>query len=550
MREKPIFISDAIPNDEIRRWWSDINVFITGKTGTGKTLWSVETLGKVAKEDKRKILILQNRRATLNQISKEIKDRGLENVIDIKTYQSIETGIRTNNPPDFSKYQYIVWDEVHYAFFDSSFNYYTDKSFEYLIRNTRKQTNILISASPNRIKKYLPKLEYDENFIIDRTYSVDNNYNIIKTMYQFSSEEVRLSLISKIIEECIENNEKALIFINDYNKIEELVSIYREDKRVKVGLATSSSSRLYDNDVKKTLQTIEEFGYFEEDILFTTEVLSTGVSILDKKLKHIMVDSYDIENIKQSIGRKRIEYSPLNGFDTDDTINVYVPMQTEASIAQKTRRDEEKIKIVDYLIENGSHAFMKRLTKNSFLDDKGNCLSFSPSLIYDEDKMYNNKKVVEKTYNKIEYFNLKENLLEYKERKATSYANANRLSKYFDIPKGAIIYVSGESSSNSLNGISMKSDLENLLSEKKGEKLFSDDRKKISSMIINTLILGGKKVETKNLRVSTMNSILYEEFDLNYQFSEEIRETSGINKGKRYNYILELSEEEILENRE
>lgn len=547
MNNKVTFINEIIVGETISQWSDGDRILIEGGFGIGKTTWAIESLGNYAKENNKKVLLLQNRKSKIDQLATKIKREGLMEVVYLETYQNIERSIVGFCPKDLSDFDYIVWDEVHYAFLDSAFNKFTDLSFEHILSQGEKKINIFMSATPERFMKYIEKTQAYPPI----SYKIENNHNIIDKVYQFSSWEAKEAIIEKIIKSCVENKEKALIFINDLMELNYLHGKYSKHTNLKVGLATSKSSPLYCREVQDTIQHIEGNGYFEEDVLFSTNVLSTGITLLDEKLKYIMIDSYDLITIKQAIGRKRVRYDEkTNTFCHEDTIDVFIPIQSKGSLGQSIRRDEERIRVVNYLIANGGEQFSLRCTKNSFMEENGFPIKFSHSLIYRVLGDNPNKKDII-TYNKIEYFNLLENLKDYTKREVTPHANASRLSNALKIPKSAIMYSEvNPQEVGSLVTETMDSGLEPFLKQYLEKKLFSESRREISHHIMNLMELGGKKMKGKFLRVSTMNKVLYEEFDLTYQFSEEIRETSGKDRGKRYNYLVKLSEEEILENRE
>lgn len=533
------FAKDVITQKVISTWESGNNILIKGGTGTGKTVWTVESLGVYAKENNKKVLILQNRSTLYNQSLKKVKQNQLMDTITLKTYQFIEDKILSDDPFPIKEYDYIVWDEVHYAFADSSFNDFTDLCFEYLAENSSKAINIFISATAERFIRYTETKD-GASLKADIVYTLKNNYNAISNIYQFSDEITKEIIIETIIQKCIANGEKALIYVNNYRKIKELMNRYGGNPNLKIGVAVSTSSPLYNKTIGETLKYIEEHEKFEEDILFSTEVLSTGVTLLDEKLKYILVDSYDEIGIKQAIGRKRVEC--VEGkFNLEDTIEVFIPLQPQGSLSQSKRRDEERIEVVDYLIKYGGDKFSLRETKGTFKNEKNKSIKYNNSLIYNK-RVGRSKKKGVITYNKIEYFNLLENLREYSNRETSSFLNATRLSMLLDVPKENIFYLAR--SGGNVYPKEMNS-LQDFLANYSRKKIFAEDREKISEEIVNEIVLGGGKINSKGLKVATINTILLEEFGIYYQLTDRKRETKGENRDKWYYKLKKMKQSEI-----
>lgn len=407
MNEKITYVSDIVPKEEIKTW-SKGNYIITGKTGTGKSVWALEVLGCHAKETNQKILILENRKATVSQLRIKVRELGYEDTIRVDTYQSIESKILTQRDYGFEQYDYMVLDEWHYFLSDANFNNYTDLSLKSLLKNTNNTTNIFMSATSENI------LTFNERVLkleIKKEYMIDNSFNNINSIIEYNHKEDFDSLVHEIINLCIENNEKAIIFINNTLKLQRFIDKFTDYKNLKIAFTVAKSNQLYNKKSQETMDYIIENEHFNETILFTTEVFSTGINIIDDKVKHIIIDTVDTESIIQSIGRKRLSYDQRGNVNQEDRVDVYVSKHSKGSIAQGIRRLEESIYLCNYLTTNGAKEFTKRIVKDCFTEgDKK--IWMNKDLIYNQDgtskstpkinqaKLFSSKIVLEELYYK------------------------------------------------------------------------------------------------------------------------------------------------------
>lgn len=87
----PEYISGTI-NEEYKTWERGELVFISSPTGSGKTIFCLETLLKYAAECNMRILYLVNRRILKEQLESEISklEQKYRFAIDIELYQTLE----------------------------------------------------------------------------------------------------------------------------------------------------------------------------------------------------------------------------------------------------------------------------------------------------------------------------------------------------------------------------------------------------------------------------------------------------------------------------
>ena len=83
-------ISDIITEEEIMKWQPGDNILISAPMGAGKSYFCKNSLYEVAKGLEGKVLMLLHRTNCVEQFKSEIEQDAKEDVIDIRTYQSIE----------------------------------------------------------------------------------------------------------------------------------------------------------------------------------------------------------------------------------------------------------------------------------------------------------------------------------------------------------------------------------------------------------------------------------------------------------------------------
>lgn len=159
-----IRMTDVISSEEASTWMPGDNVLISAPTGVGKSYFCKNILYALAKKVKGKILMLIHRSNCVEQFKYEIESDGKQDVIDVVTYQSLEYGKlhHTSKQIDLSKYMYIVSDEFHYFFNDSSFNNKTAISFQMII-NSSNAVHVFMSATGENMARYMKKYIRDNS---------------------------------------------------------------------------------------------------------------------------------------------------------------------------------------------------------------------------------------------------------------------------------------------------------------------------------------------------------------------------------------------------
>lgn len=357
-------ITDVITKEEAKKWVSDIigddykkwkNEFVVLDcgTGSGKTYFCINILGKYAEKQSKKMLYLCNRSKLRNQIYENVKDHNLRNTVYVTSYQSLQKDLQNNK--DIGTYDYIVADECHYFTTDATFNDYTDISYDFII-NQKKSVVLFVSATAKTFFKYLQDTKKVES---KNSYRLDKDYSYVKKLFFYQADELN-SIIDDILED--ESDSKIVVFCNSGSRIIEMNKIYGEQ----ADYYCSKGSRNYrlkkicgwiDEDGKQKVNTCikqysEDCITFDRRILFTTSVLDNGVDLKDVKIKHIFTEIIDIDTMIQSLGRKR----SLKG--KNDTCTFYIREYQKKGIQGFINRISSQLEPVD-LYKNNYEKFYK-----------------------------------------------------------------------------------------------------------------------------------------------------------------------------------------------
>ena len=330
-------VSDIISKDNIEQWDNGSIITIKAGTGVGKSYFIKNTLYEYAKENNKKILMLLHRVNCLQQFKGELIEDNKTDIINLRTYQSIESLQQKNIDFDFSKYDYIVCDEFHYFMSDASFNKTTDMSLNAILKESQK-TRIFMSATGFYMKNYISNIKKMNT--ID--YNIDVDYDFIDKLEFFNTENT----LELIIKNIIDNNEKAIVFIQSATKAYKLHKKYQDHSMFNCSESDKHYAKV--NECKKeSLLTNERF---EENLLITTTALDAGVNIIDMELKHIIIDVDDVGSLTQCIGRKRVRWLDKNtGEWIVEKVNIYIKNISNQSLGGKLKHVNERVEKAIYL---------------------------------------------------------------------------------------------------------------------------------------------------------------------------------------------------------
>ncbi len=302
-------------------------------------------------------------------------------------------------------------------------------------------------------------------------------------------------------------------------KAEKAYKLYSKYKEYCVFNCSSNNKKYYDYVEEKKIQQILKEQRFEEQFLITTACFDAGINIIDRDVKHIVIDIVDIDSLIQCMGRKRIQ-------DEDDKVYIYIKAISNQRLAGLKRSMEEKVKMADFYMQNG-YSVEKLIDKYPMQNDPNNILY--DDLVYDEEG-----KVIPgsytKTVNEPMYFKKKEDIADYaimlEVYKKYGYCKflAQKLGFYnYDIGKYTYRMINEEYG------------LENYLEKMVADEvvlLQQKDRSELISMI-------NAKQDGKLLKkVATLNQVL-EERELDYRIKEfettrYIEDSDGNKKKKKY----------------
>lgn len=376
--ENKRYISDEISSKEIEKWNNGDVVIISAGCGAGKSYFIKNVLYDRAKRENKKILMLIHRTNCVNQFQMEIENDNKTDVIDIKTYQSVEARIIKNGSYSFSDYYYIVSDEFHYFVEDSSFNCYTDISFN-AIMCCDTAVKIFMSATGDNLKTIIDNCIGKKKIPI-YNYSLPANYSHLKslTFYYDDAHTERLA------DYFLKNKEKAIFFLDS---AQEANKLYHKYKSFSLFLCGTSSSSKYGDDMDIPLiNEMLQNERFEKQFLFCTTCFDAGANIIDLNLHNVVLKVKNISSLIQCLGRKRCQ-------GKGDYLNVYIHSLPNKIINGMRSVRLTALQKADYLLQNNTQAFL-----NKYPRDNRNS-----ALIYDDPMSARNKNTCTKKVNMMIY---------------------------------------------------------------------------------------------------------------------------------------------------
>lgn len=358
------YISDKI-GEEYKKWKEYDTIFITAPTGKGKSYFILhdllEYVIKSFRENPKlingnykpkKILYLVNRKILQQQIEEEkrkieysLRDklnlRDISDFIEVMTYQKIEEELKNQYSQEsgilshlmYEHYKYIIYDECHYFSVDSTYNTFTELSYDFLRNTYFGRVQIFLSATMDNIKNIL---ENRKEVIVPGLHSkayglqVLEMRNIKSSPYEYlveadySNVNIRIIKDKNILKELIIKNwfqkkEKWLIFtdsISQGKKLKEEISNF-VDKEEKDNIVFVNANYKEDETAFETVNQIVDKNYSSKKIIITTSVMDNGISIKDIEVRNIVIMADTQEEFIQMIGRKRFEHE-------EDNITIYI----------------------------------------------------------------------------------------------------------------------------------------------------------------------------------------------------------------------------------
>ena len=316
-----MYVTDVI--GETYKHWQTGVVLINAGTGTGKTTFVVKTLNEWAEITGTKILYLCNRRALKSQVIEQAEaeqkaktldddapdDSAGEEHLDIWTYQALEK-MKLYYPEKLNhflrQYRYIVADEAHYFMFDAQFNHDTVVSYDALKALWDQKIVIYMSATADYMFQHLENMDVVK---AEQRYNVDKDTNYVDRLQMYWNDHQLECWLNSI-----PDGEKALVFMETTDGVKKWRNKYGD---AAVGYCSVHNKNVKKADALSNLKACLNNGVLQKKYTFTTKVLDNGVDVKDKALKHIFVETWEIDEAMQMFGRKR----PLT---EDDTCTFYI----------------------------------------------------------------------------------------------------------------------------------------------------------------------------------------------------------------------------------
>ena len=392
---KKIRVTDLIKKEDVEKWKPRDNILIASPMGAGKSYFCKNTLYDMAKSVNGKILMLIHRSNCVEQFQYEIEADGKVDVIEVITYQSLEYSVLHNtNKFDLSKYMFVVCDEFHYFFNDSSFNNKTAISFNMIMSNT-ESVHVFMSATGDHMARYMRKYIKDNGLEKAIEYEIPFDFSFIQQLTFFHKDKT----MEEFLKEGVAKGDKGIFFIQSAEKAYKLYSRY---KKYCVFNCSANNRKYYEYVDRDKIKDILINQRFNEQFLITTSCFDAGINIIDTDVKHIVIDIVDIGSLIQCIGRKRIQ-------NEDDKLNIYIKIINNQKLAGLKRTMEKKIEMADFYMDNG-YSVDKLIEKYPMQNDINNILY--DDLVYDQ-----NGNVIPNSYtkriNEPMYFKKKEDIADY-----------------------------------------------------------------------------------------------------------------------------------------
>ena len=264
-----------------KHWEIGQKILLSAPMGSGKSYFIYNFLIK----DDKKVLILSNRSLLKQQYETYLANSNNDNV-ELYTYQKLENILRQNGT--IEHFDYIICDEAHY-FITDSWNSTTDLSFKY-VNNAKDSIVLFMSATGNEVFELFKLADIETtNYFIQADYSrFEMNY------YNTNGDDMVQHLIAN---EIVDENNKIIYFSSNKKTALELYELYKHMASITVSATDkeieSTADAFVDNKCKYTLT-------------IATSCIDNGIDIFDESLKYIVCDLFDLTQLIQCLGRKRL----------------------------------------------------------------------------------------------------------------------------------------------------------------------------------------------------------------------------------------------------
>lgn len=302
-----------------KHWEVGQKIILSAPMGSGKSYFIYNYLIK----DDKKVLILSNRSLLKQQYESYIANSNNTNV-ELYTYQKLENILKHNEP--IENFDYIICDESHY-FITDSWNSTTDLSFRY-VNNANDSIVLFMSATGSEVFDLFKLADIETtNYFIQADYSRFE-------MHYFDTNG--LDMVQHLMaNETVDENNKILYFSSNKKVALELYELYKHMASITVSAT--------DKDIENTADAFVD-NKCNYTLTIATSCIDNGIDIFDETLKYIVCDLFDLTQVIQCLGRKRLTD---NEVASKAKVKVYAKNWCGKSIQWKLNECQWKLNKID-----------------------------------------------------------------------------------------------------------------------------------------------------------------------------------------------------------
>lgn len=313
------YVTEMIKDDYLQ-WEPGTNIIFKQGTAAGKTYFTVNTFLPFAQSKGELSLYLSNRKELKKDIYGDIVSTLDINRVKVVTYQELQSWLRKG--VKIAKYDNIICDEAHY-FVADSWNGYTFKAYNYLCEQQPQARKMWMSATAD---VFFDKLIKKFNIPTKNIYEQEKNYKNVDGVYFYNKRSQLPDIINSI--QMNYPGDKIVVYVNTISRLDKMHKTFGDKA---IYYCSPSQHRPY------TTAPYDRTGELNGDILFTTKALDNGISIKDRRFRHLIVElEQDMDTTIQAIGRKR-------SLDDSDTYNLYFYVPADSKVESRQRTCEREL---------------------------------------------------------------------------------------------------------------------------------------------------------------------------------------------------------------
>lgn len=331
------------------KWIPATPIIINCPTGAGKNYFIENVLINYSIRNGKTVLICSNR-ITLDlaikqrvcerlNIFKGFNDAALHSIseyesIHIYSYQQLIAAIRTDKFKNL-KFDYAIFDEVHYFTSDSSFSIGAGSLLQKIPEVFRSAVRIYMSATIDEILPYIYESENNVNKrcrsiffgkptpILPKLYRMKADYSHIRLRF-YTKDEVAERIIKK-------SSGKSIIFVDSKAYGKQLHEMFED-------------SLYIDSDTKQNcpeiISDLVKKECFDSKLLISTAVFENGCNICDLEVKNVFIQDISPSSILQMAGRRRILLD-------DDAFNLYLKVPERDTLFSRLSKLEKILDAIE-----------------------------------------------------------------------------------------------------------------------------------------------------------------------------------------------------------